>query len=294
MSYKDKIEAARSLLEQHNSGITDVKHQFDIEKFFSKLIAVGGTTDEALSECKWEDLETCGLPRLLCRKVAEIFRGTDDKKKRLVSVKESQAKALPVAELIEYYDPKESDNAVAKVLEEKSKGKQFIVFNDDGSVNIEASLMLLNEIREGHSPRDFYSINGIPRQVYVVGGRPDKLADINPLFPSEVLRPDGTCSQTGRSWQSAEKETKQIVFLARTYSKEISIDKLSNAHDIMDIAVSDNGLDRIRQRCPKAAIRLAELKAQDSEPSLRKPIGQATGSKSNDPFHQSTSSHIRY
>jgi len=288
MSYEGKVQSVRELIATHNSQVSDESKKVDSEAFLSALSEIGGTTEETISECKWEDLEGCGLPKLLARKVAVIFREKEQKEDKVRYVKMSQAKAMTLKQLIESYDPREPDNNVGKILKSKADSKPFIVFQNDGSVNVDGSLVLLKEIREGHAPREHYPVEGVPHQVYSIGDRPNKLADVNPLYTGEALRPDGSCSQTSRSWSGVEREIRQIIFLARTQTKEIVLNSSMDAHNILDLAVSDGALSKVRTRFPKAVIKLQELREVGNEPSLRMPIGKQVSQTSNDPFFGAT------
>lgn len=83
--YSDKLWAACQLINEYNSQLTETilpegvkpRKTIDSEKFLEKLVVFGGVSDEMLKHCSWEDLEHCGLPRLLARKVAAVFRCAD-------------------------------------------------------------------------------------------------------------------------------------------------------------------------------------------------------------------------
>lgn len=83
--YSDKLWAASQLIKEYNLQLAatqlpvEVKPRkpIDSEKFIEKLVLYGGVADELLRQCSWEDLEHCGLPRLLARKVAAVFRSVD-------------------------------------------------------------------------------------------------------------------------------------------------------------------------------------------------------------------------
>lgn len=83
--YSDKLWAACQLIKEYNTQLTQTqlpagvkpRKEIDSEKFVEKLVLYGGVADELLRQCSWEDLENCGLPRLLARKVAAVFRATD-------------------------------------------------------------------------------------------------------------------------------------------------------------------------------------------------------------------------
>ena len=283
MSYEKKLSEAVECIKAYNTQLAESETKIDIDVFEKRLRKIGAIDDTAFNLVSFEDLEECGLPRLLSRRVAAIFRTVDKSTEKPLYIKESHAKAMPIKQLVEMYDPKEPDNSVGKVLSDKSKNQPFIVFGDDGKVNVAASVTLLEELREGHPAREFYTVEGIPCSIYAVGDRPDKLADVNPLFPGEALRPDGTCSQTGRSWSGVGKEVRQIIFLARV-AAEVLVNTTNDAHNIMDLAVTDNSLAKIRQRFPQAVLKLKELRDAGNEPSLRIPIGRSSDSRSNDPF----------
>src|ERR1019366_3150514 len=87
--FSDKLRMAKSLIDEFNQQMQDsteegliggipiisVKH-IDPEHFVDKLVLYGAAAEEMLKFCTWEDLENCGLPRLLAKKVAKVFRAS--------------------------------------------------------------------------------------------------------------------------------------------------------------------------------------------------------------------------
>ena len=71
--YTQKVQSAKKIVEIHNSTVPD-KLVVDWESFLESLQELGGTTEASLRQCSWEDLEECGLPRLMARQVSQIFR----------------------------------------------------------------------------------------------------------------------------------------------------------------------------------------------------------------------------
>jgi len=71
--YAQKIQSALKILENHNSTVPD-RLLIDRDSFLKSLRELGGTTEASLRQCSWEDLEECGLPRLIARQVSQIFR----------------------------------------------------------------------------------------------------------------------------------------------------------------------------------------------------------------------------
>ncbi len=264
MSYTQKMSNAEGLVTSHNEA---VKNKVDWIKFQENLQEAGGTTEESLKLCSFEDLEKFGLPRLLARSVANIFRSTEDKSPSPIS--ESRAKSLNAFEALKIYDPKE-DNAVSDRLKKLSKDKCCIVFNKDGSLNVEASYKLITEIQDGYPERDNYPLDGEPVRIYKVGEKLEQFADENPLYPGRLLRPDGTCDQTNRSWDGVSLEVRQLIYLA-IQSKEVEIRNINDAHNILDICLDSSNLSKfpLRHRFTKAAIKFTDLERRGSLPTLK-------------------------
>lgn len=84
-TYSDKLWAASRLINEYNQQLEATqlpagikpRNPVNTEKFVEKLVLFGGVADELLRQCSWEDLEHCGLPRLLARKVADVFRAKE-------------------------------------------------------------------------------------------------------------------------------------------------------------------------------------------------------------------------
>ncbi len=294
MSYEDKIQSARELIDSHNSSENLPENKkIDFEEFLKYLQSDGGTTEAALKMCSWEDLVGYWpgkLPRLLSRMIAEVFRKSSEEKDKegtSWAVSPRKAEKLTPAQLVVAFDPNEADSHVGARLKTLSNNQPFLVFTSDGSVDTVSSVILLDEIRKGWKPREFYEDGGIVTGVYAVGDGPSRLADQNPLWTQEILRPDGTCSQTGRSWKPVQLVVRQIIFLARQKTSEIVINSVQDAHNIIDMAISDNADTKLCQRCPKASKLFEELRQTGSIPSLRVPLNGSKQGKSNDPFFSS-------
>lgn len=289
-TYEEKLAQARSRIEEHNTRVTT---PVIILNFFEKLTEGGGTTDEALAACTWEDLQDCGLPRLLARVVAEIFRHketTVSEKPRPRPVTPSRAQMMTVEDLCGHYDPREADNPVGKRLAEISKGKRCVVFVQDGTVNVSATTTLVDELRDGEPERDFYSVDGSPERIYRIGERPDQIALKNPLYPDLMLRRDETCTKTNRSWQGIPDDVRVLVYLAVTKTREIKIASVSDAHAVLDLVGSgEDASQKTMGRYPNAIVEYQRLKATESLPSLKVLRGNGdaaeSGREGNDPFN---------
>jgi hypothetical protein len=279
MNYDEKIAQAKEIVGSFN-GSTEKK--IDWENFLKELKAAGGTTDESLTECSWEDLKAIGIPPLMAKQIVKVFRQSSESKPRIIN--SVRAASMSIRELIQNYTPSESDNAVGERLKSISKGKKFIVFNDDGTTN-EASVQLLQELKDGYPERETYTLEGKPKPLYAIGDRPDNLADVNPLYPKRILRPDGTCDQTNRSWNGVSHEVRWLILLGVTQTKEIVV-SYENAQAIMDIVVSEDAEQKLAVRYPKAYILYEQLNKESNLPALRTSMGGSLKfEKPNDAFY---------
>jgi hypothetical protein len=285
MSYEQKIEQAREAIaanneSAHSGGGTGIS----TSDFFQKLRLAGGTTLEALQECSWEDLQECGLPKFVAKRVAKIFREREQDKKRPTVITERRAQGMAVAELLEHYDPRDPDNPVGKRLSTLSNGGRCIVFNDNGTVNVEPSTTLVDELRDKFPERETMVVDERPRQTFRIGERPDMTADENPLYPGRMLRPDGTCDQTNRSWAGVPFDVRVLVHLTVKETREVVVNQLNDAHTVMDMVFGDDAESKIRQRYSQASVMFDALKQGGGLPSLKLMRTGQNGNGLNNPF----------
>ena len=283
MSYDSKIQSARKVIEQHNFNVEE-SHKVDFDKFLENLRNLGGTSEETLKAVSWEDLQDCGIPKIMARSLSHIFRqASSGNGEKTVYVSNRKASTMTPTELLERYNPRDVKNAVGGRLEQLSDGKRFIVFTD-GKVNVEESKKLLEDLMDGHDELATAFVDGLPTSVYKVGERPDSYADENPIYPGRALRASMTCDQTGRSWDGVSLPVRQLLYLARKETKELNISSLDDAHNAIDKAMADNAETIIRQRYKKASLLYDECSQISQLPTLKIKMGSGSKSKSNNPF----------
>jgi len=290
MSYDSKIAVARETIEQHNSNVTDDTNKVDFDKFVEQLRNMGGSSDESLKAVSWEDLQDCGLPKIMARRMSYVFRQDSDDNGSTSSAYISPKKvhSLSRKELVERYDPKDAKSPVGKKLNDLSDGKAFVVFNDNGTVNVEESVKLLEDIVNGLPEVETAFVYGRPFPVYKIGERLDAYAEENPLYPGRALRSEETCDQTGRSWAGIGTGIRQLLYIAITQTHELTVKTVADAGDVMDKVMSqDCNMNTLRSRYPKASKLLDELVNVNRLPNLKIKLGVSSNSKSNDPFGSS-------
>lgn len=292
MSYQQKLDSARSLLVQHNSQVSeDSKARVNVDSFFNELANAGGTNDAALSQSSWEDLQEFGLPKLLARQVATIFRAKEEKVEKPV-LKKSKVEAMTIDDLIAHYDPRNPTSLVTERLSVLLDDKRFVVFKNDGSVDGVATTKLAKEVLDNFPERELYVVDDVPSRTYRLNERPDQSFDENPLYPTRILRPDGDCDQTNRSWSGVPLNVKQTLYLSLR-TGELKIQSINDAHDVLDLVMGktdEEALKTVRRRFPKATAQLKEMVDQGIAPGLKifkKTVGEV---RKQDPF----SSHKSY
>jgi len=292
MSYESKINSALTLLREHNEACGgEGKTGFvNPEAFISCIKATGGTNESRLSALSHEDILDCmpgevqnGLmikPRVLAKEIAKVFRDKPEaEEKRPVSTK--KVEKMTVRELVENFDPEDYSSAVGKRLAEIAKNEPFIVYDNGRAVNVEVTLKLLLEIKSGYKGREDVDVGGTTKRVYRLGELPENYADENPLYRDRPLRPDGTCDQTGRSWEGVPLAIRQLIRVAMDEG-ELQVN-IETAHNILDMVMEADALSKLRKRYRKASVQFNELEKTGDLPKLKIELGGGRGKPG--PFH---------
>lgn len=291
MTVQEMFDAALAVVNQHNSVVGQGNPGYlDPNQFLGCIKAAGGTTAERLKSLAYEDILACMpdakvKPILLAKDIAKIFRGKEDTRQnepRPVSAK--KADKMTLRELVEAYDPEESENPVGKRLKDISRGEKFIVFASGRSLDVEATLKLLDEVKQGYEGRENIEINCEIKEVHAVGDLPDNFVDENPLYRGRPLRPDGTCDQTNRSWNGVPMRVRQLIRVAMDNGdlKDISFERV---HDIMDKVMENDAFPKLTKRYPASAVEFKKLESVGKLPTLKLVLKKDKGAgRSNRPF----------
>jgi hypothetical protein len=291
MSYNDRIDAALAAIKEHNEAVggEGKAGYLSPDEFIQCVKASGGTSEERLSALSHEDLLACmpaspnGVkPRVLAKEIADIFRSksaaSETDEKRPISGK--KADKMTPRELVEAFDPEDYSNAVGVRLATISKGEKFIVYSNGRIVDGDSTFKLLLEIKSGYPGRDDVDVNGVIKKTYRIGELPENYADENPLYRDRPLRPDGTCDQSGRSWEGVDLSVRQLIRVAMDEGELRVTHEI--AHDTLDIVMETDALKKLRSRYRKAAIKFDELAKTGNLPTLKIPLGG--GSEGTNPF----------
>ena len=166
-----------------------------------------------------------------------------------------------------------------------------IVFNEDGTVNVVASVACLEDIKEGLEPQTVYiGTDGVPQRIYKVGERPDSAIAENPLLPDRPLRgATETCDTTHRSWEKVPHRVRVLLRLA-LITGELAIDQVGRIHDTLDLLIGKSEEDMVSitsQRFHKAALLYKDKKLEGTLPTLKIVRTGSTKARKQDPFFKS-------
>ncbi len=275
MNVQEMFDAALAVVNEHNSVVGQGNPGYlDPKQFTDCIKAAGGTTADRLKSLSYEDILACMpdakvKPIVLAKDIAKIFRGREDTAKnepRPVSAK--KAEKMTLRELVEAYDPEESENPVGKRLKDISRGEKFIVFATGRTLDVDTTLKLLEEVKQGYEGRENIEVNGDIKEVHSVGALPDNFVDENPLYRGRPLRPDGTCDQTNRSWNGVTMRVRQFIRVAMDTGdlKDISFERV---HDIMDKVMEGDAFPKLAKRYPGAAVEFKKLESVGKLPTLK-------------------------
>lgn len=276
MTVQEMFDTALAVVTEHNSVVGQGNPGFiEPTTLLNNIKAAGGTSAERLKAFSYEDILACMpasgsiKPIGIAKDIAKIFRGketTVTSEVRPVSAK--KADKMTLRELIEAYDPEDAENSVGKRLSEISKGERVVVFTTGRTVDVETTLKLLQEVKQGYKGRANIDVNGEIKEVHSIGTLPDNFVDENPLYRGRPLRPDGTCDQTNRSWNGVPDNVRKLIRVAIDCGalKDISFERV---HDIMDMAMNPDAFAKFSKRYPQAAITHSSLSLTGNLPTLK-------------------------
>lgn len=284
MSVQELYDAALDVLRSHNEAVggKDQPGYVEEEKFLRCLKLSGATTPEALKALTYEEILSClpeyeGIkPFALARAIATKFRSlspaqlTDNIRRPVSAIR---ADRMTPEELVQSFDPEDISSPVAERLKKLSRNLAFVVYKTGREVDVERTIILLKEIKGGYDARKTFE----GKRVYRIGELPDNYAEENPLYPGRPLRPDGSCDQLNRSWQGVPKIVRQFVRFALDYKNGIDVTSpggRDRAHNVLDMALAADALEKFRTRYPEIAVEFDEAERRNELPNLLIPLGQ--------------------
>lgn len=282
-SFEETLKAFQTIVEKYAEQMKalDPSNPVDPDLIVKRLRALGVSSDEHLRRLKHEDIEACfptvlgQKPSLLVREIADMFRGkgrpTNGTPVIPVGVSEKAASKMTAEELVSSYNPLEAENPVGKRLQSLSRGEAFLVFDQNGLLDVDCSLQLLAELVQGHQGRtNFLHPRGEVVEVHKVGYRPPVFVDENPIYQGRTLRGQD-CDQLNRSWEGISLQVRQLVRLI-VELREVDVvgpGGRDSAHNLMNLALEANAFKTLQQRYPTAALKFKNLEVLGKLPTMR-------------------------
>lgn len=279
MTLNDKFEAALARLREHNEAVGEGNPgHVDCDKFIANLKSFGATSEDTLGRVKWQNIlailkasttvEFPVDPEQLARDIVRAFRPKDvappSENKPFVGGK--KAARMTIKQLVESFDPEESDNAVGQRLDKVAKHLPCWVPKHGRVVDVETTTQLVQEIKDGFGarPDNIIVVEGEIQQIYHIGELPDAFAAENPIYHGRPLRPlDETCDQLNRSWKGVGMEVRQFIYIGVEMGRMST--KQQKAHDLLDMAVLTAAMAHLKTRYVIVA---AEFKKRQKKGSL--------------------------
>jgi hypothetical protein len=192
---------------------------------------------------------------------------------------------LKVKELLERYDA-DSTQEVWDELKNRGKGQPCIAFNPDGTLAIDLTVSIIQDIRKGSEYGNTYMDGVKAWRLYPVGVFPDEMSLVCPLT-SKILV-NGYCSELKISWSGVSEEA--LVFV-RVVKNENPREDFGRVAAKSLVQTAKKGLEALRTEYPEEALRYDELKGIGQLPSLRVSrnsmvAGRAVERRGSDPFGQ--------
>lgn len=186
-------------------------------------------------------------------------------------------------ELVEAYGI-DGDLRVTDTLAKRSKGQAFVVFNDDGSTDVELTVELLRLTRRQTIPEKYPNKDGKLKSVYRIGEFPMTYVEESPLF-EDVILVNGFCQESNLSWANVSIDDRVIVRVAAE-TVVMPTDHLSVKQLVERI--EKEGDARFLLTGP-IEHKYSELENDNRLPRLRRKY--STRKNNGDPFHVRTSGH---
>ena len=171
-------------------------------------------------------------------------------------------------ELLNEYT-KDGQLSVHEELTRRTKGRFVIIFNEDGSLDIDNSLNMIKKAQFQDTPQIYKLRTGELREVYRIGDFPLRVFYECPLH-KDVLLLDGYCEECTTHWDLEDSERNVFLRLLMDETKGIDFR-----------LYKDKSLTELKSLFPKIYLEYTFLSDEGKLPSLKRRISKP---KHGDPF----------
>ena len=163
-------------------------------------------------------------------------------------------------ELLKRYDRDEVE--IAKILSTRTRGRPCMVFNEDGSINVEVSLKLVKVARR-QPTAETHAVGDKEVWVFPAGKFPAKPVNASPFYPSSALV-DGYCARSSTDWGGFPQKNRILVYL---HVHKIETTQLSQS-EMRQIWNEAKSIKSFVNQYPKAALIYKDLEEKGELPKL--------------------------
>lgn len=245
-------------------------HKVDSAEVMKQLAGIGATDDALLKYISAQDLIGAGVSNLTARAIIEAL-GLNEKPVQNITVVSDdpvvRASRLKPSELVDEYDVTDPLNPYGERLKRLVKNRKCLVFNADGSFNVEGTKALVAELIEFFPERENVLVGEELLPVYRIGDRPARLVDENPFFQGEPLRPNGQ-SDNHVPWLELPLDVRQLVYLTSDSGETEDTNDSDAEHEMFDLCQGKK-FTTIAKRFPKAAMLFQAKKETNTLPPLK-------------------------
>jgi hypothetical protein len=288
-SLSQKINQAFEIVKQSSFFGPD----YTVEAFTEALAKMGGTSVEMLADATWEDFEDgLKVPRLIARKLANIFRSEDtrwaaDADAKTIRVHKPMTD-WPVELVLADLDPTKPKSPECQELVRRFGARPILVFDANGVFDLAATRAMIERAEKDEPETDVFSYPGGSGvvAVYAAGFGPFRLKDACPFHPDTPLV-DGRCYKCQAEWGGLAKEVRQAIFYVGK-SGFIAGDNRAQVHELFDKMVALSGalvqMVWLGNMYPEAMKAFNEAKAHGVLVPLVLDLGVNGSAKKNNPF----------
>ena len=194
-------------------------------------------------------------------------------------------KDVDTASLLGLYAPDKPNDPISVALKERFGTEPVVAFDDDGKVNVAATVEYASGIEQGFPKTDTVNVNGRLVKLWPVGIKPDVMVEEDPLFPGNPLR-NGVSVTNHRNWSKVTQPDRQFCRLVLEQgaidpsNHEAVLRLLERAQDGDGAKAAPNR--KLEDAYPEIGLLWREKCKRDELPKLKIELGKAA--KPQNPF----------
>jgi hypothetical protein len=291
--FEDRIEKAAAAMKVGVEFVRDQLAEMGIEGDDAIELLEDEATTADLAESTFMNVEDeKSRPKIIpFRRGWRILKGSSGEKSAPAAPESSRDDKLvellrPVeqwsdVEVVEKYGP-DCEARVTEEMERRTKGKRCVVFNADGSVDVEQTVTLIRLFRKEKSKKDretFKVPGGSVVRLYAVGEFPLVFVEECPLHGTLTLL-DGYCEECQDSWKGISDDDRVIVRVAVEVDPDLASGPMAIAKLIKRIRDEESA--KFLLDVGQIGLHYQDLKEEGRLPILRRKMSTT---KNGDPFY---------